>query len=89
MNAICVENLTKRYGANEVLKGVNLKVDEGEFYALMGPNGSGKTTLASIIALTSYAMAGDKEKLLAAGFSSYMAKPIDVKTFIVEIEKYS
>jgi len=50
MNAICVENLTKRYGANEVLKGVNLKVDEGEFYALMGPNGSGKTTLAAIIA---------------------------------------
>ena len=42
-----------------------------------------------IIALTSYAMAGDKEKLLTAGFSSYMAKPIDVKTFIVEIEKYS
>ena len=29
---------------------MNLKVDEGEFYALMGPNGSGKTTLASIIA---------------------------------------
>jgi ABC-2 type transport system ATP-binding protein len=50
MNAIEVENLTKRYGANEVLKGVNLKVDEGEFYALMGPNGSGKTTLAAIIA---------------------------------------
>lgn len=50
MNAICVENLTKRYGVDEVLKGVNLKVDEGEFYALMGPNGSGKTTLASIIA---------------------------------------
>lgn len=49
MNAICVENLTKRYGVNEVLKGVNLKVAEGEFYALMGPNGSGKTTLASII----------------------------------------
>jgi ABC-2 type transport system ATP-binding protein len=29
---------------------VNLKITEGEFYALMGPNGSGKTTLASIIA---------------------------------------
>jgi len=50
MNAIEVESLTKRYGANEVLKGINLKVDEGEFYALMGPNGSGKTTLAAIIA---------------------------------------
>jgi len=49
MDAIYAEKLTKRYGDNEVLKGVNLKIEEGEFYALMGPNGSGKTTLASII----------------------------------------
>jgi len=49
MDAISVEKLTKKYGDNEVLKGVNLKVAEGEFYALMGPNGSGKTTLAAII----------------------------------------
>jgi len=41
-----------------------------------------------IIALTSYAMVGDREKLLTAGFNGYMAKPIDVKAFIVEIEKY-
>ena len=50
MYAIFIENLTKRYGDKEVLKQVNLKIDKGEFYALMGPNGSGKTTLASIIA---------------------------------------
>lgn len=50
MNAICVENLTKKYGEEEVLKEANLKIEEGEFYALMGPNGSGKTTLASIMA---------------------------------------
>ena len=50
MNVIYAEELTKKYGNNEVLKGVNLKIEEGEFYALMGPNGSGKTTLASIIA---------------------------------------
>ena len=50
MDAISVENLTKKYGDNEVLKKVNLKIEEGEFYALMGPNGSGKTTLASIMA---------------------------------------
>jgi ABC-2 type transport system ATP-binding protein len=49
MDAISVEKLTKKYGDNEVLKGVNLKIAEGEFYALMGPNGSGKTTLASIV----------------------------------------
>lgn len=48
--AIYVEDLTKKYGAREVLKGVNLRIREGEFYALMGPNGSGKTTLVSIIA---------------------------------------
>lgn len=50
MNAIHVENLTKKYGDKEVLKGVNLRIEEGEFYALMGPNGSGKTTLVSIMA---------------------------------------
>jgi len=50
MNAIYVENLVKRYNDNEVLKKVDLKIEEGEFYALMGPNGSGKTTLVSIIA---------------------------------------
>jgi ABC-2 type transport system ATP-binding protein len=50
MYAISVEKLTKKYGDFEVLKGVNLKIAEEEFYALMGPNGSGKTTLASIIA---------------------------------------
>jgi len=50
MHAILVENLTKRYGDKDVLKKIDLKVEEGEFYALMGPNGSGKTTIASIIA---------------------------------------
>ena len=50
MHTIHVENLTKKYGETDVLKGVTLKIEEGEFYALMGPNGSGKTTLASILA---------------------------------------
>ena len=50
MFAVHVENLVKTYGDRHVLDGVNLDVQEGQFYALMGPNGSGKTTLASIIA---------------------------------------
>jgi ABC-2 type transport system ATP-binding protein len=50
MYAIEIEGLTKKYGLSNVLDGVNLKVAEGAFYALMGPNGSGKTTLAAVIA---------------------------------------
>ncbi|MGA3094104.1 MAG: ABC transporter ATP-binding protein [Dehalococcoidales bacterium] len=50
MHSIYVQDLKKSYGTQKVLDGVNLVIEEGEFYALMGPNGSGKTTLSSIIA---------------------------------------
>jgi ABC-2 type transport system ATP-binding protein len=61
MHAIFVENLTKKYGDKDVLKKIDLKVEEGEFYALMGPNGSGKTTLASIIASVRFPTSGKIE----------------------------
>jgi len=60
-NAILVQNLTKKYGDIEVLRGVDLKIEEGEFYALMGPNGSGKTTLTSIIASVRLPTSGNVE----------------------------
>lgn len=41
-----------------------------------------------IIALTSYAMAGDREKALAAGCTGYIEKPINPKTFMLQIEQY-
>ena len=50
MFAVHVENLVKTYDTRRVLDGVGLDIEQGEFYALMGPNGSGKTTLASIMA---------------------------------------
>jgi len=41
-----------------------------------------------IIALTSYAMAGDRKKALKAGCTGYIEKPINPDTFLAEIEKY-
>lgn len=41
-----------------------------------------------IVALTSYAMVGDRERFLAAGCTGYIEKPINPQTFLVEIEKF-
>src|SRR5205085_12343817 len=47
-NALAAEDLRKRYGTTEALKGVDLTVGEGELVGLLGPNGAGKSTLVKI-----------------------------------------
>ena len=50
MKALSIKNLTKTYAnGNQALKGIDLAVDAGDFYALLGPNGAGKTTAIGII----------------------------------------
>jgi iron complex transport system ATP-binding protein len=48
--AIAINNLSFAFGADPVLKTVNLSFEPGKFYAVLGPNGSGKTTLLRNIA---------------------------------------
>jgi len=47
---IAIAGLTKSFGANQVLKGVDLTVGKGEVVAIIGPSGSGKTTLLGLLA---------------------------------------
>lgn len=46
---IDVRNLHKKFGKNHVLKGVDLHIEDGGIFAILGPNGSGKTTLIKSI----------------------------------------
>jgi two-component system cell cycle response regulator DivK len=41
-----------------------------------------------IVAVTSYAMAGDRDRVLAAGAEGYIEKPINPETFVVEVESF-
>jgi CheY-like chemotaxis protein len=41
-----------------------------------------------VVALTAYAMDGDREKVLGAGFDGYITKPLDMKTLYREVSKY-
>ncbi len=44
-----IEEVEKRFGAVEAVKGGSLEIATGEFFALLGPSGSGKTTLLRIL----------------------------------------
>ncbi len=50
MPEVRLENIRKSFGKNQILNGINLDVNNGEFLVLLGPSGSGKTTTLRIIA---------------------------------------
>ena len=50
MKTLKIEDLSKNFGTTEVLKKINLEIDEGNFLVLLGPSGCGKSTLLNIIA---------------------------------------
>jgi putative ABC transport system ATP-binding protein len=76
---LSVEGLTKTFGSGsnklQVLKGVNMTLEQGEMVALMGPSGSGKSTLLNIIGGL---LAGDGGKILLDGQSYGQKNPSSV-----------
>ena len=61
-NILLIENITKYYGnktnINRALNNISLKVERGEFVAIMGASGSGKTTLLNVISTIDKVTAG-------------------------------
>lgn len=59
MIAIKTENLTKDYGDVLAVNGVNIEVNEGEIFSLLGLNGAGKTTLVKMLSTIVKVSSGD------------------------------
>ena len=95
-----VKNIHKKFGSNEVLKGVDFKVEKGSVIAVLGNSGSGKTTLLRCISFLEQADKGEitfddfhKDITAVTGYVRGGCTPIGMKkqfpTFIQEsAQKY-
>jgi ABC-2 type transport system ATP-binding protein len=75
---ITVENLVKKYGEFEAVKGISFDVYEGEIFGLLGPNGAGKSTTLEIIETLRKKTSG---KVMVAGID-LDESPGDIKKLI-------
>jgi two-component system cell cycle response regulator DivK len=69
-----------------ILLDIQLPVMDG-YAVARALRGNPELAKTPVVALTSYAMAGDREKALAAGCDGYIEKPIDPATFAAQIER--
>lgn len=80
---IVVHQVSKSYGSRSVLKGIDLKVEPGECFGIIGPNGSGKTTLLSILSGLIAPDEGEAE-LDGKPISSYKRKELARRLAVVQ-----
>src|SRR4051794_4325155 len=59
MAPVSISNIRKRYGSAEVIHGVSVDIDDGEFVILVGPSGCGKSTLLRMVAGLEEISSGD------------------------------
>ncbi|MEM8580234.1 MAG: ATP-binding cassette domain-containing protein, partial [Pseudomonadota bacterium] len=50
MSGVTLQKVIKRYGATQVVHGIDLEIDDGEFCVFVGPSGCGKSTLLRMVA---------------------------------------
>ena len=68
---------------------LDIQLPEMDGYAVARElKGNPETKSIPVVAVTSYAMMGDRERILAAGCEGYMEKPINPETFMGEIENH-
>lgn len=70
-----------------ILLDIQMPVMDG-FTALQLFRGMPETRDVKVIALTSFAMAGDREKILKAGFDGYIAKPVDTRQLPLIVKRH-
>ena len=78
MQAIQATGLSKRYGKITAVEGLDLSIDQGELFSLLGVNGAGKTTTIKMLTCLTRPTAGDA---LVGGFS-ITKEPDRVKALI-------
>ncbi len=49
MSILSISGITKHFGGLTVLDGIDMEIEQGKLYQLIGPNGSGKTTLINVV----------------------------------------
>jgi CheY-like chemotaxis protein len=70
-----------------ILMDVQLPDDDG-VGALARLRAMPEVAVTTVVALTAFAMRGDRERLLAAGFDGYLSKPIEIQAFLHQVRQF-